>query len=681
MTKSIYGKLAVNNIKKNKSTFLPFGLAGGTMIALFYILLSIDNQVSEVAFFGGRHMKTILDLGVWVCGIFSVIVVFYTNGFLLKRRNKELGLYSVLGLEKKHIGKVLFWEIILVGLGSMVGGLLGGLLFSKLMFLVLLNMLKLGTGFQFGVSLSAAIITLGVFAFIFILAILYNHLKLRRFKPVELLQGSNVGEREPKAKWILAILGAICLLAGYYLALRTQNPIEALTTFFIAVLFVIAGTYLLFISGSIALLKMLKKNKNYYYHKTHFITVSGMMYRMKQNAVGLATICILSTAVLVVLSSTVSLYIGIDNVMRTRYPSDVITNYVYSPEEDAAYNLHYNYNKNFIADTIEEHAVKHGVTLEDVQGYYSIGTVGKMQGEQFISDFAGIDKMITLQTITLADYNDLVGEEAELEPLKKNHVYLFTGNSKHESMANIAFGDQVFQVDAASHKLKLGQGLEKRWSPNVDYICIVVPEFENLMLIRDELEATKASPDMGSTPIVYNYEFNLRGHLADKEEFCNTLRSALNEADVPHVATVENIFTTRQEIIGIYGSLFFVGIFIGALFLLTTAMIIYYKQISEGYEDRNRFVIMQNVGMSKEEVKHVIRNQIRTVFYLPIVLAVVHIGFAFDMIRKLLEMLHLTNVKLFIGCTMGTILIFAVIYWVVYKLTARSYYQLVHAQN
>lgn len=679
MNKTIYRRLAINNIKKNQSTYLPFGLAGGTVVALFYMLLSVRIQISETDFFGVTHMSAIMDLGVWVCGIFSIIVLFYTNGFLLKRRNKELGLYNILGLEKRHISKILYWEIILAGFGSMVAGLLSGLLFAKLMFMVLLNILNLNTGLEFGISFQAALVTLGLFSFIYIQIIIYNNLKLSRLKPIELLQGSNVGEREPKAKWVLAALGSICLALGYYLALTTENPIQALFIFFIAVLLVIAGTYLLFISGSIAILKILKKNKKYYYHKTHFITVSGMMYRMKQNAVGLATICILSTAVLVVLSTTVSLYLGIDDVMRTRYPSDVITNYIYEPGEDAKWGLDYKYDPKLIEETIGNHALSHDVVIKDVSRNYFLGSVGKIEGERFTPDYYGLESRVYLYAMTLSDYNSSVGEDAGFKPLKENHIYLFSKDQDLVFLDNIAFADNVFQVDPASSAMRLDRAWENRLSKRIDnnYVCVIVSDLDELVLMQAGINYPKHS-DMGIVSILYGYEFNLKGNLDDKVEFCNTLRSAINDADIPHVSVVENIFTTRQEFVEVFGSLFFVGIFIGTLFLLATTMIIYYKQISEGYDDRNRFAIMQNVGMSREEVKGVIKNQIRTVFYLPIMLATVHVGFAFNIILKLLAVMNLTNVKLFAGCTLCTIFVFVIIYWIVYKLTARSYYQLIH---
>ncbi len=684
---SIYLKLAISNIKKNKSTFFPFGLSCGTMIALFYMLLSINNQASDAVFYGGSDIGIILDLGVWVCGIFSAMVIFYTNGFLLKRRNKELGLYNILGMEKKHIGNILFWEIILTCGISMLAGLLGGMLFSKLLFLVLLNLINLSTTINFGISANAVIMTMLVFLSIFIVNILYNNLKIRRLKPIELLQGSNVGEREPKAKWILALLGAVCLSIGYYIAVTTQNPLQAMSVFFVAVLFVMAGTYLLFISGSIVLLKMLKKNKKYYYHKTHFITVSGMMYRMKQNAVGLANICILSTAVLVVLSSTVSLYMGMDNVMRTRYPSDVITSYAYMPEEDAKYNMSYNYDTELIEKTIQNHANKYNVEIQDVNKYYSFSLVGIVDGESFrpITDdiSQGMKDMVIFMAMTLDDYKAAAAEGENIKELSGDSLYLLSSASRYSSMENFTVGENVFKIDSDSQTMELDNKFAEQTFA-YDYIFIIVPDFENLIMVKDEVNnmyREREAQDYGATSVTYNYKFNLSGDLDDKKEFNITLRDALNDADIPHVSTVENIFTTRQQFMELYGSLFFIGIFIGTLFLMATVLIIYYKQVSEGYEDRNRFLIMRNVGMSKKEVRTVIKNQILTIFYLPILLAVVHVAFAFDITRKILAILNLTNVKLFVECTLGTIFIFVIIYGIVYKLTAKSYYKIVNSTN
>ncbi len=676
MNKHIYFKLAINNIKKNKAAFFPFGLSCTTMIALFYMLFSISDQSSDAIFYGGATMSTILRLGLWVCGIFSVLVIFYTNGFLFERRNKELGLYSVLGMEKKHIGRILFWEVIFIGGISLLGGLLGGLLFSRLLFLIFLNLMKLSPSFNFSISVNGIILTSLIFSSIFLVIILYNNLKLKKLNPIELLHESSVGEREPKAKWISAAAGVICLLTGYYLALTTENPVQAMSVFFVAVLFVIAGTYLLFVSGSIALLKILKRNKKYYYHKTHFITVSGMIYRMKQNAAGLANICILSTAVLVVLSSTISLYIGIEDIMRSRFPSDVIISYVYMPEIDAKQGLNYNYAPDIVEEAVKSHALKHNVEAYDVQGYYSFSAAGNIDNGGFKQVFDE-NSIVDLYIITLKDYRSIAANGDDIEELHGNSAYLLSSSQEYELMESISFNNYTFEIDKASRSMDMDKEIEKGLTEVYDYIYMIVPDFEHLLCIRDAVNIMRQETVYANIPVIYNYKFNLRGDLSHKEEFGITLRTALYEADVPHIATVQDIYTSKKDTLSIFGSLFFIGIFIGTLFLLATALIIYYKQISEGYEDKNRFIIMQNVGMSKKEVKAVIKNQILTIFYLPIFLAVVHIAFAFDIIRKMLALLHLTNVNLFIACTLGAILIFAVIYGIVYRLTANSYYKIV----
>jgi putative ABC transport system permease protein len=408
---------------------------------------------------------------------------------------------------------------------------------------------------------------------------------------------------------------------------------------------------------------------------------------MKQNAVGLANICILSTAVLVVLSSTVSLYMGMDNVMRTRYPSDVITSYAYMPEEDAKYNMSYNYDTELIEKTIQNHANKYNVEIQDVNKYYSFSLVGIVDGESFrpITDdiSQGMKDMVIFRAMTLDDYKAAAAEGENIKELPGDSLYLLSSDSRYSSMDNFTVGENVFKIDSASQTMELDNKFAEQTFA-YDYIFIIVPDFENLIMVKDEVNnmyREREAQDYGATSVTYNYKFNLSGDLDDKKEFNITLRDALNDADIPHVSTVENIFTTRQQFMELYGSLFFIGIFIGTLFLMATVLIIYYKQVSEGYEDRNRFLIMRNVGMSKKEVRTVIKNQILTIFYLPILLAVVHVAFAFDITRKILAILNLTNVKLFVECTLGTIFIFVIIYGIVYKLTAKSYYKIVNSTN
>lgn len=673
MNKGLYRKLALNNIKKNMNTFLPFSLSGIAMTAMFYMLYSIRVQADENSFFGARTMREILGFGIVVCGIFAVFVLFYTNSFLMKRRSKEFGLYSILGMEKKHIAKVVFWEIAVVGIVSIIAGLLAGMLFSRLMFLILLKMLRLNTEFAFGISVTALFYTFVLFAGAFVFIMAANGIRVALLKPMDLMRSEQAGEREPKAKWLMAVLGIASLVTGYYLAVTVDNPIKAIGTFFIAVLFVIAGTYLVFISGSIALLKLLKKSKNYYYQKNHFITVSGMMYRMKQNAAGLATICILSTAVLVVISGTVSLYIGTDESIRNRYPKDVMTSYLYEADmEEELGGGHYDYS--VLTPAIMRQASKYHVKVEDIEQYYSFYDYGKWENNRFVLGDLSFDDGVELEVFMLEDYETVSGEKTALQ---EGEVLAWASD-------DIKLGDTI---DIVGKQYQIKSVMEKiPFSVSIDgctpQIFLIVPDFETMKEIRDTINASykENSKDFYyDNCISYNYNFDLKGKAEDKEAFGTNLRDAIDKTNIAHLCIVNCIDIDQKDFYSIYGSLFFVGIFIGTMFLITTVMIIYYKQISEGYDDRERFEILQKVGMSRKEVKSVIRSQIVLVFFLPILLAVIHICFAFNIIRKMLLLLELTNVALFIGCTAATVAIFSIVYATVYSLTAKTYYRITYS--
>lgn len=676
MSKGLYIRLAWQNIRKNKNTFLPFLLSGIMMTAMFYMLHSIWKQSNDTLFFGATTMKKVLIIGVVVAGIFSVCVLFYTNSFLMKQRTREFGLYSLLGMEKKHIGKVVFWEMALVGMGCIGIGLTVGILFSRLMFLVLLKLLRVNTSFVFHIMPESVLWTFVLFAATFAAIILANAIRVFCLRPIELMRGEHVGEREPKAKWLLALVGLASLGYGYYLALSTKNPLQAYTVFFLAVLCVIVGTYLLFLSGSIALFKMLRKNKRYYYSKKHFITVSGMMYRMKRNAVGLANICILCTGVLVVLSSTVSLYVGIEDVLRNRYPKDVMTDYLYEKDMEDEQDMdeawkethHYDYAK--VEEALQERAGEYNVEIRDMEQYYEYGVMGTMKDAEFVVDNTwnlSVNDYIALEIISQEDYNTLTGENVSLDA---GSVLLYCSDDKKITGDEISVGHQTWHIAGRLDK-KL---TEKAFDNAYGMMFMVVPSLQDLLDISAEVQGDFT--DGGIVSPEYYINFNLEGDVGDKNAYCEGLRDVINDTGISHLSSVDNIYTTRPEMFGIYGGLFFIGVFIGTLFLITTVMIIYYKQISEGYDDRERFGIMQKVGMSKAETKSVIRSQIIQVFFQPILLAIVHICFAFKIIKDILVMLNFTNVALFITCTIGTVLVFTLVYFVVYWLTARTYYRI-----
>lgn len=674
MSKGLYIRLAWQNIRKNKNTFLPFLFSGIVMTAMFYMLHSIWKQCDETLFYGATTMQKVLVIGVVAAGLFSVCVLFYTNSFLMKQRTGEFGLYSLLGMEKKHIGRVVSWEMALVGAGCIGIGLLIGILFSRLMFLVLLKLLQLNTGFVFHIMPQSILTTFLLFAAAFAAIMLTNNIRVLFLKPIEMLRGGHVGEREPKAKWLLALIGLAALVCGYYLALTTKNPLQALSVFFIAVLCVIAGTYLLFLSGSIALFKMLRKNKKYYYNKKHFITVSGMMYRMKRNAVGLANICILCTGVLVVLSSTVSLYAGIEEIIDNHYPRDIMTSYLYEEhiEDDAdegpENRNHYDYA--LVEQRLEERAKQYHVEMCDVEHYYEYGVEGAMQGSCFTVDNIwnlDAEDYLALQIVRREDYNALTGADISLD---SDSVLLYCSADDILSGDEITVGGQTWHIAGRLDR----KPFKEAFADTYGELFMVVPSLQDLLDMSSRIQGDFT--DEGVIAPEYHINFNLKGSKEDKAAYGEDLRSFINDTGISHLSEVDNIYIERVEIFGIYGGLFFVGIFIGTLFLITTVMIIYYKQISEGYDDRERFGIMQKVGMSKAETKRVIRNQILQVFFMPILFAIVHICFAFKIIRDLLAMLMFRNVTLYVICTVVTILVFTLVYLVVYLMTARTYYRI-----
>ena len=657
MNKLIYSKLARGNIKKNKDTYFPYLLSCTVMISLFYILHAITEQVGMGSFYGDATMATVLNFGVYIAGGFSVIFIFYTNGFLIKRRKKELGLYSILGMEKKHVGKVLFFEVIYSGAFSLIVGISSGILLGRLMFALLLNILNLSTSIKFNISGKSIMVTGILFLLTFILVMLFNLVKIHITNPIDLMRGNKEGEREPKAKWLMAIVGLICLGIGYYLSITVDNPIQSINVFFIAVIFVIIGTYFLFVAGSITILKILRKNKKFYYNRKHFIAVSSMIYRMKQNAVGLANICILSTAVLLILSTTTSLYIGMEDIMRTRYPYDVRTNYVYEGQSSEEI-------EKVILDQVE----KNSLDIKDISNYHILSIVGHRSENKFMGrknfDVTNIDSLYEFNIVTLADYNK---NENQNETLDNGEILIWT-NVKDFNYENLELYDEEFKV--------------KKQVDNIDFLSslgifntikIVVPDIETM----EELSTKVSEKEEGTAQIYYEYDFDLDGSMDNKVEFCSTLRDTLNQS-LERVATVENIYTSRQDFLSIYGSLLFIGLFLGTFFMIATVLIIYYKQISEGYDDHDRFNIMQNVGMSKDEVKEAIKSQVMIVFFLPLITAIIHIMVAFPVVNKILAIFYMTNTKLFLGFTGIVILIFTIVYGVVYRLTAKVYYKLVN---
>lgn len=578
--------------------------------------------------------------------VFAVIFLFYTNSFLIKRRKKEIGVYNILGMGKRHIARMMAVETILTAGISILGGLVFGIIFGKLMYLLLLKILHNSVDMQFSVNGTAIVQTVILFVGIFLLTYLYNILQIQLVNPVELLHGGNQGEKEPKSRWLLVIVGVAALGNGYWIALTTEAPLEALLKFFVAVVCVIIGTYALFIAGSIVVLKILRKNKAYYYNPKHFTSVSGMIYRMKQNGAGLANICVLSTMVLVMVSTTVSLYAGMEDILDSRFPRDVS---IVCNEADTN-------NEETLQRLIKEQCEKAGVKITDRVRYRygSMNTVLKGNNLEKVEQYYPDNHFYYVEMITQEEYNWI---EKQNVSLKEQEILTYTTNGKcGKKQINIA--GQNYQV-----KKELSEMTSQPKSTAEMYKTLYIV-FAN----AEQIERIES--------FSYADKFNLKGDDGKQKEALEQIQNEFYEK-FPD-GTMESRMLSRSSFYKLYGGLFFIGIYLGSMFIMATVLIIYYKQISEGYDDRERYQIMQKVGMSKKEVKRSIRSQVLSVFFLPLVVAVIHVAVAFKVMTKILGVLNFTNVSLFAVCTIITIAVFAVFYIIVYSITAKEYYRIVN---
>lgn len=657
MNIKLYARLAAINLKKNHKTYIPYLLTCIGTIAMFYMMGAIASNQGLSQMRGADVLKTILGFGTIVIGIFSVIFLFYTNSFLMKRRKKEIGLYNILGMEKKHIAKMLFFEVLYTAIGGLTGGLLLGILASKLMYWLLLKLMDFPVPLTFSISSFALGTALLLFLGIFALSLLADFGKITVSNPIELLQGGNVGEKEPKTKWLLTLLGAATLGSGYYIALATESPLEAIGWFFLAVVLVIIGTYCLFTSGSIAVLKLLRKNKRFYYKTRHFTAVSGMLYRMKQNAVGLANICILSTMVLVMLSSTVSLYIGEDDVLKNRYPKECNISMEWNPVAEQR-----------MEESIHTLLEQKGLKAIDVVNYHYIQlSVWKDNSGNLLRSLDGLgeESLCYLTIIEMDDYARICEESVGLED---NEAILLA--SYQTQPVDFTLGSTTWHI---KQRHQYDEFLDKYMM--ADAMIFAVNDLNAVLEAFKQMEG-----DSGwYSEVKYKYGFDMEGDKDTirifEEELRDELGKVMQETEVSW--GLESREANREEFLTMHGGLFFLGIFLGTLFLMATVLIIYYKQISEGFDDKERFQIMQKVGMGKTEVKKTIQSQIRMVFFLPLLVAIIHIAFAFPVITKLLYVMNLNNVPLFFACTVGAIVVFAIIYIGVFLVTAREYYRIV----
>lgn len=671
MRKGIFSKLAIQNIHNNKSTYIPYMITCIFCIAMIYMMEFLrDCPTLDQAVLHAAEVRMILSIGEVVVVIFCVIFLIYSNSFLMKRRQKEIGLYNILGLERNHIGIVLFLETILTTILSLSSGIAFGILASKLALLLLLRLLHIPAVLGFYISVKGILVCLAMFGGIFLLILLLNLRRIHLSRPIELLHGNNTGEREPKAKWLMALLGFICLGIGYYLAITTESPISAISIFLLAAILVMAGTYLLFTAGSIVILKFLRRRKSFYYKTENFISISGMLHRMKQNAIGLASICILSTGVLLMISMTVSIYFGMNDIMINRYPYDTDISITGVSEEECQTAI----------ETFEKAISDNKVPVDKKAEEIYLTIVSHIDHGQIQiaepSTLSDSGSVLTLSLVHQSEYAKLTGTDPSLQD---GEILAWASNMTEKS-DSLTVNDSVFSVKKWLKISPLTCGRDIVYGNAV--FVVTDSDFEKFDEMRTEMyKDTSAAPT--GQDLTVHLGLNITGSDKTKIAYGTPVLDAI-KALQDNRQLSDNFWITSgiraQEYDSYYadnGSLLFIGIFLGSLFLLGTAMIIYYKQISEGYEDQNRFEIMQKVGLSHREVKGSIRRQILMVFFLPLLMAMLHISMAFPLIRRMLLLFGMANVKLFIGCTAGTVLIFALVYGLIYLMTARSYYHIV----
>lgn len=663
----MYTKLAITNIKNNRQFYFPYLLTGIITVAMFYIMCALESNPGIQSMPGAKDLGLILRLGIGVIGIFAVIFLFYTNSFIIKRRKKELGIYNILGMEKRHIAKILSKEAFFTAIIAIGGGLVTGVLFHKLACMLLYRMIGFNGGITFSFSKKGVMITAILFAIVYLLTYIYDLFQVQLANPIELLQSGNKGEREPKTKAIMAVLGVLCLGAGYFIAITTKNPIKALTLFFVAVILVIIGTYLLFTAGSIALLKILRRNKGYYYQTKHFTSVSGMIYRMKQNAVGLANICILSTMVLVAVSTTVSLYVGVEDIMKERYPNEINIRAYYdtgAPAEDS------------IAPIVEKSVKESGRKIRHEEDYLELYFAAIKDQGQYSLDKEKVktagDRVSGFVVLTREDCKKKYNEE--IPELAENEVALFT--IKKTDMDTLVLENRSYHVKEIK-QFENTEDFETIADMMDEYYYVIVNDVQDMERLW---QLQKDIYQENSSSISRQVRLDIDGDSEQKKECFENIKTALGPEQAKARILIDSRQSNLDEFYQIYGGFLFLGLFLGILFLMITVLIIFYKQISEGYDDKERFSIMEKVGMSNDEVKATIRSQVRTVFFLPILMAAVHVGMAFPMIKRLLSLFGLSNTALFAGCMAGTILVFALIYLLVFLKTSKTYYKIVGEQ-
>ncbi|MCI8332374.1 MAG: ABC transporter permease [Clostridiales bacterium] len=667
-----YPKLAFSGIAKNKKIYVPYLLTCIGMVMMYYIICFLSANESVAAIRGGDMMQMILSIGIGVIGVFAAVFLFYTNTFLMRNRKKEFGLYNILGMGKWNIMRVLIWESLILWVISIAGGLALGILFSKAAELMMVRTLGAEATFTFAVGTQAVVSSVLLFAGIFFVILLRAVWQIHLSKPVEMLKGDQVGEKPPKANFLLAFLGLAVLAGAYYLALTIQNAIDALTLFFVAVIMVIIATYILFIAGSVVFCRLLQKNKKYYYQTNHFISVSSMAYRMKRNGAGLASICILSTMVLVMLSATSCLWVGSEDSLKRRYPRDIIID-TQTFDEQALRDV------DAVVDRV---LTEQEIIPKNVMRYRYLNLTGLVADDSVIFDkeklesFSMTDSGNVRQIIfvPIEDYNRMLGAN---ESLDENEVMLYSASEHDKYTYSYLDLEGLGQMKVA--------GRVEHFIENGSSAVMVVPSiyvFVRDISVVEHMYAYQQEVFGENQSFAHDYYgFDVQADDQTKLQLEETLRAALREMGIQNKNApsmrIEGLVSERGSFYALNAGIFFLGILLGLVFTAGAVLIMYYKQVTEGYEDKDKFTILQKVGMRRKEIKKSINSQVLTVFFMPLIAAGIHTAFAFPLVRQLLMLFQLYNTKLFLFVSLAAFFLFAVFYTIVYLLTSKVYYSIV----
>ena len=651
--RNFYIRLAVSNIKKNKPVYYPFFLTNILSVMIFYVMASIQNQTIIATLPGSYIFVQFLKVGVVMTGMFAGVFLLYTNGLLIRQRKKELGLYTIFGLEKKHIAKVLMLESLLLTTAGLVAGIVLGIVLGKLFFLVLLKLLHLDSGLTFR-FLTEALMQTGIcFIVIGVFILFYNLFSVMKAKPVELLYAAHKGDNYHSFVWVKAFLGIICIEGAYTLIFTTPTPIDIIGRVFPIALLILFGTLFFFSSCSVVLLQALKKNDRYYYKPQNFISVSGLIYRLKQNAKGLSNICILSTVVMVIATTTLALYVGQKEMLSFRFPME--TKISVSDIADGQPTL---------PQLVHQTAEQYGVTISReadykvtyISGVYKDNTVSVYQPDIYPPDIA-----CGVYLITWEDYSR-IAESAE--PLKTDEVLVFS-SSRDLGVSEVNFDSLNYRVKNELSEFAIQNKSILSSETRYFFICPTQKDIDNIL--------AELSPAENKFKQTYSMMFDV----ADTKG--TDFNAVLQNQVVSNYAGAkyENAESERQSDNYTYGGFLFIGLLLSLLFMVFLTLVIYYKQITEGYSDRYNFEVMQKVGLDRNEISAIVHKEIRTMFFFPLFMAVIHLAVSLYAVAMLLSTLGLTNILVLLLCAISISLLFVFIYIAMYFSTARTYYRIV----